>query len=93
MDLGTWLGISSLIISTAVLAFGLLQYKQVARKDYVDELTRRMLRCETEHAECERERARLTRLTLELLGDTRRLSDKLLALGARAEDLKPEDGS
>jgi hypothetical protein len=75
MDTGAWLGVSSLIVSTAVLVFGLVLIKQAARKDLVDNLTRRVENCEEDHAECERERSRLTRLTMDLVLESRRLAD------------------
>lgn len=75
-DLGSWMAISSVVISLAVLIFGLIQYKQVARKDYVEDLTKRVEACEEEHQDCERERTRLLKLTTELLLDTRRMAEK-----------------
>lgn len=76
MDVGSWTALASVIISIAVLIFGAMQYRHVARKDYVEELSKRMDKCELDHAECERERTRLTRLTMELLEDTRRLANE-----------------
>ena len=74
------------VISVTVLVFGFIQYKQIARKDFVDELSRRVDKCETDHADCERERTRLTKLTVELLQDSRSLADRLLVAQRELED-------
>lgn len=82
-DLGPWIAVASLLISLAVLVFGAFQYRQVARKDYVEELERQLGRlerrteeCEAGRAElsrkveeCERERFRLERMNFDLLAE------------------------
>lgn len=85
MDLGSWIGTSSLALSLAVLVFGLIQYKQMSRKDYVDELSKRIDRCEERHAaserareDCERDRDRLIRQTTALMMDLRAQADEKL---------------
>lgn len=85
-DFGAWLGICSLVISIAVLVFGALQYKHIARKDFVTELSKRVEKCEEEHGECERERNRLTRLSMELLEDSRRMASEIVRLEGQKPD-------
>lgn len=81
-DPSQWIMVASTVISTvialAVLTFGLIQYKQVARKDFVDDLSKRVDQCEANHAACEKERTRLERLNFDLLQDTRTLANKLI---------------
>jgi hypothetical protein len=98
MEQGAWLGISSLVVSLAVLIFGLIQYKQVARKDYVDELSARVDKCEEDRAECERarlveQRARLVaeeRCT-EMLIESRASADERIALMKEIQELRKRD--
>lgn len=82
-DLGPWIAVASLTISLSVLVFGAIQYRRVARKDYVDELERELRRIEARTTECEvarealarkveeceEERGRLERRTFELLSE------------------------
>jgi len=84
-DAGPWIALASLVVSLSVLLFGVIQYRRVARKDYVEELERqlerieaRTIECERERRElsekvqeCERERDRLERKTFELLSELR----------------------
>lgn len=78
---------SSMIVSLAVLVFGAIQYRAVARKDYVDELRGRIESCEKRHrdaedgrADCERERERLTKLSMGLVEDMRAMvNDRIRA--------------
>ena len=77
-----WMAIASLVVALAVLVFGAIQYRAVARKDYVDELSKRIDNCEKRHdaserarEECESERERLMRLNTELIMDLRRATD------------------
>jgi hypothetical protein len=89
LDPGEWTAYGSLAVSLALVAFALLQYKQTARKDYVDELTRKVDKCETERAELERERERLTRMTITLLEETRRMALERIERPAGHQDWGP----
>lgn len=78
-----WVAISSLVVALAVLIFGAIQYRQAARKEYVEELARRVDECERRHAiaerareDCERDRERLARLSTDLMLDMRRQADE-----------------
>lgn len=80
-----WMAGASMAVSLAVLVFGAIQYRAVARKEYVDELSHRIEDCEKRHEtataswqECERERNRLTTLTVGLIADMRNLTDERL---------------
>jgi hypothetical protein len=91
-----WMAAASLIVSVAVLIFGAIQYRAVARKDYVEELSSRVDDCEERHdrselarEECERERERLQRMTVGLIQDMRDLSAQRNAQGPPPE---PEAG-
>lgn len=89
---GEWMAVASLVVALAVLVFGAIQYRAVARKDYVDELSKRVDQCEARHAittrareDCERERERLLRLNTDLILDLRQQTDARL----RAEAVLP----
>ena len=84
MDIDAWLGLSSLAISLGVLVFGAIQYKQTAKREQIADLERELAKCETERADLRAECARLTRVTMDLVIETRRLADE------RLND--PEDG-
>jgi hypothetical protein len=91
-----WMAASSMAVSLAVLVFGAIQYRAVARKEYVDELSDRVSDCEDKHKEataawheCERERNRLTTLTVGLISDMRHLTDERMR-NADKEERKSE---
>lgn len=86
-EVGPWIALASLVVSLTVLVFGWIQYRRLARKDYVEALDRELElvrnkadRCEEERhrilakvEECESGRARLERERLDLLLEVRAL--------------------
>lgn len=86
---GQWVAIASLVVALAVLVFGAIQFRVTARKDYVDELSKRVDQCEerhkdceARHKDCERERERLTRLSMDLMTEHRERDGRDAAQGA-----------
>lgn len=93
-ELGPWIAASSFILSAAVLLFSAMNFRRMARKDFVDELSGRLDRCEASHAACERaratcetERVRLERLTTTLILENRTMTDAKLR-----EERPPDPG-
>jgi len=56
-DLGPWIALSSLVVSLAGVLFGMIQFRRLARKDYVEELGRELEEVRRRAAECEEGRA------------------------------------
>jgi uncharacterized protein YoxC len=58
-DFGPWIALSSLVVSLVVLVFGLIQFRRLARKDYVEELSAELEQVRERAEGCERERREL----------------------------------
>lgn len=55
-EVGPWIALASLVVSLVVLAFGWLQFRHVANKDWVEQLDAQLAEVRRRQEECERDR-------------------------------------